>query len=185
MPLVCQMAVERLPEDKGRFAVAYIHTFDVKKACAEARVKLADGMRWRDEPEVQTAIRLMADKGMQAQGISYEWLLKQQKTILMRCMGEEEATTLDRKGEQVTGKIFDAFNANKAIENLAKLTGHMGGGGTTVNVNVATMSKNDREDALEKLLTALAARANAGSVDAEFKELPAPEEEAHGEMLFD
>lgn len=185
MPLVCQMAVERLPEDKGRFAVAYIHSFDVRKACAEAHVPLKDGMAWRDEPEVVTAIRLMSDKGMQAQGISYEWLLAEAKDMYLKSAGKIPARTINRKtGDIVEDLIFDGFTAVKAHENLAKLCGYMGQG-TTVNVNVSTMSKNDRESALENLLSALEARQNAGVVDAEFKELPEPSEPVHKDMLFD
>lgn len=161
------MAVERLDEEKRAFTIAFAQSWNVSGAAHVARVDKKQAEAWLQEPEVQTAVRLISDKAAQAEGVSYQYLISKQTEILERCM--EARPVVNKQGKVVEGKFtFDAFNANKAIENLAKLTGHLGQGQTNITVNVAQMSVDQRRNEVDRLLQALEARANAR------QELPAP-----------
>ena len=184
LPYAVQCAVERLPQEQQRFVVEYAtEGFEFRNSCVVAGVKQDVAKAWLTTPEVQTAISLITNVSMHSVGISLHYLLSAQKEILERCM--QHRPVIDKKGQVVEGEwTFDAFNANKSIENLGKLTGHLSGGGVNLNVNITGLSQSQREMELNRILNALEARQTAGEsiIEAEFKELPS---EIHEEPLFD
>lgn len=184
LPYVAQMAVERLDRKRQKFVLAFFKSYDIKLACAEANIQKKVGEQWRDEPEIVTALKMIREASSRTTGVTYEYLIGMQRELLERCM--QHRPVVDSKGKKLEGEwTFDPYNANKGIENLAKMTGHINNAGTSVTVNVANLNGNQRANELSRLLSTLDARKNAGSViDAEYKELPAPET-CHEEPLFD
>lgn len=170
-----------LEPKKREFVKSYLSAGrNLAVVASRQRCKKEDLAPFLEDPQVALAIIALGDGHAKAAGVSLGWILQKQVEVIERCL--ENRPVLDKQGKVVEGKfMFDAFGANKGLENIAKFTGVVGSGGTTVNVNVANMSGDQRAMEIEEIRKRLVAREAAvaplpESVDAEWEEITFLEE---------
>ena len=105
------------------FCDVYADLYDIKEACLVADISESTANKYLKDPECMKYISSKNDRASEKYGVSKGYIIKKLKTMVERCMQEEPVMKFDNITKEYipTGEYtFDAKNANKALELLAR-----------------------------------------------------------------
>lgn len=157
-------AVKDLPEPARTFVLSHADYTPIGAAAKRAGITRAEALDLLDEPDVMVALRMCRDPALQAVGVGMQYQLSKVKEIIE--YGTEQDQAFDKMGNPIGERMKDAFNAVKALDLLAKLTGMTS---ATPGLSPGTMSDKVKAETFGRVRDALRARLRAGeSIEATF-----------------
>ena len=141
----------RLEQPKRMFALEFVATGSIAEACKAGGIKSDAGRRWLRDPHIAAFIHYLNQQQEHYSLINASFIETQYLSLLGKLLGEEEVALVDKDGAQFRAKKFDGSGAVAALRDLAKISGHYKEDGTTVNVQVTTLTDAQKKFLDEKL----------------------------------
>lgn len=144
----------RLEQTKRAFALEFVATGSIAEAAGVAGVTNDTGRRWLKDQHVAAFIHYLNQQQEHYSLINASFIETQYLGLLGKLLGDEEVAILDKEGIQRYGKKFDGAGAVSCLRDLAKISGHYKEDGNTINVQVTTLTDEQKRFLDEKLNSA-------------------------------
>jgi hypothetical protein len=145
---------QALSQGQRAFALDFIQSGSIPQASQAAGVKPETGRRWVRDPLVSGFIHYLNQQKEHYSLIDASFVETQYLNLLGKLLGEEQVSMVDKDGMQIERKKFEGAAAVACLRDLAKISGHYKEDGNTINVQVTTLTDEQKRFLDEKLNSA-------------------------------
>lgn len=142
---------QQLEQPKRLFALEFVATGSVAQSAEAAGITTATGHRWIKNPVVSAFVHYLNQQKEHYSLIDASFVESQYVSLLSKLLGEEEVAMVDKEGVQFMAKKFEGAAAVSCLRDLAKISGHYKEDGSTINVQVTTLTEAQQKFLNEKL----------------------------------
>lgn len=142
---------QRLEQKKRAFALDFIQSGSAPRSAGAVGISTETGRRWLKDPHVAAFIHYLNQQQEHYSLINASFIETQYLGLLGKLLGEEPVAMVDKDGAAFTAKKFDGSSAVSCLRDLAKISGHYKEEGSTINVQVTTLTEAQQKFLDEKL----------------------------------
>lgn len=134
-----------LPQDKRAFALEFIQSGSYVEASNAIGIQTATGRRWLRDPLISAFIQYLNQQKEHYSLIDAGFIETQYLILLSKLLGEEAVPMVDKDGTAFLAKKFHSSEAVGCLRDLAKVSGNYKEEGATINVQVTSLTDEQRQ----------------------------------------